>query len=481
MKRAVIRFFAVGLCLLVLLGTTGCGARVEEPTPTPPPPEPVDFVGVLQADELGQLDSYQNLRSADLSGSDCYAEIEAFIAAHPDVNVRYTVSIGGTAYAPDTKELDIRDAVEWDDLLKNGAYLHELESVWLRGDLLTHEHLDQLAAAFPALDVQYDVPFFDDLLERGTEVLNLSWIKTREDVEEAAEVLSFLPNIKRVTISDELSFEEYAILKAAAFQADFDYNFTLFGQEVNTFTESLSFRRMDVGEEETAMLAEMLPYLENLKELRFEKGEIDNEAMAELRDKFPDKEIVWRVNMVGHFMSDAISIWLIGGYNDKQLEPLKYCTKAKYVDVGHNGFSDIDFLYYMPDLEVLILENTHVSDLTAVASCKKLEYLECGENWVTDITPLAGCTELVHLNIGRLHELTDISPLYGLTKLECLYGKCCENVPPEQVEHMRELLPDCEICFDDDPIGPIWGTWRYKNGKIVPRYQLLHDQLGYDW
>ena len=42
-----------------------------------------------------------------------------------------------------------------------------------------------------------------------------------------------------------------------------------------------------------------------------------------------------------------------------------------------------------------------------------------------------------------------------------------------------ELLPDCEICFDDDPIGPIWGTWRYKNGAIVPRYKLLHDQIGY--
>ena len=136
----------------------------------------------------------------------------------------------------------------------------------------------------------------------------------------------------------------------------------------------------------------------------------------------------------------------------------------KYLDIGHNGIENLDFLYYMPDLEVLIVENDHVSDITAIGSCTNLEYLEVGETHVTDISPLANCVNLVHLNIGRLHELTDISPLYGLTKLERVYGKCDENVPPEQVEHLKELLPDCEIRFEFDPGGPIFGSWRYYPG-----------------
>ena len=244
------------------------------------------------------------------------------------------------------------------------------------------------------------------------------------------------------------------------------------------------YRKAEIGSEGLAEIEALLPYLENLKELRFERCGTDDETMDAFRRDHPDRHIAWLVESLpgGGQWSDTIRIWIIGGYDDERLEPLKYCTEVKYLDIGHNGIEKLDFLYYMPDLEVLIVENDHVSDITAIGSCKNLEYLEVGETRVTDISPLANCTNLVHLNIGRLHELTDISPLFGLTKLERVYGKCDENVPPEQVEHLRELLPDCEIRFEYDPNGPIFGSWRfYPGGGYVPRYKLLHDQIGYDW
>ena len=61
---------------------------------------------------------------------------------------------------------------------------------------------------------------------------------------------------------------------------------------------------------------------------------------------------------------------------DEMLAELKYCTKLKYVDIGHNGFKDLSFVEYLPDLEVLILENDDVSDLSPLVHCQKLEYLD---------------------------------------------------------------------------------------------------------
>ena len=44
-------------------------------------------------------------------------------------------------------------------------------------------------------------------------------------------------------------------------------------------------------------------------------------------------------------------------------------------------------------------------------------------------------------------------------------------------------MPNTEVDFDYYPKGAVNGShWRYEDGGgLVPRYQLLHDQIGYDW
>ena len=240
---------------------------------------------------------------------------------------------------------------------------------------------------------------------------------------------------------------------------------------------------VEIGNEAARQLYDVLPYLDKLERISFVDCGIDDDVMDKLRRAFPEKEVVWLVRFGwGQAMSDVDRIWAIGGFNDEQLKPLKYCTKVKYLDLGHNGITKLDFLYYMPDLEVAIFENDYLVDLTALGSCKKLEYLEVGETRVTDVSPLAGCESLEHLNIGGLPLLRDISPLYGLTHLKRLYGLCDVNVPQEQIDHIKQLMPDCEIDFQYDPKGAVNGShWRYTDGGYAERYALLHDQIGYDW
>ena len=101
---------------------------------------------------------------------------------------------------------------------------------------------------------------------------------------------------------------------------------------------------------------------------------------------------------------------------------LQYCTKVKYLDVGHNDeLPSIDFVRNMPELEVLIIAMTAVTDISPLEVCPKLEYLELNSTNISDLSPLKNSTGLHHLNIAGCPNIKDISPLYGLTELERLW------------------------------------------------------------
>ena len=140
-----------------------------------------------------------------------------------------------------------------------------------------------------------------------------------------------------------------------------------------------------------------------------------------------------------------------------------------------------------------------LGDLTPLADCENLEYLELFYSNTDDLSPLAGLKSLKHLNVGHCPRLTDISPIYGL-ELERFYlgafAYC--PVPAEQVNHYRELHPDCEV--DNISYESSEGAWRrganlqgealewykqqpyYREDRrfFAPRYALLRDQMGYD-
>ena len=101
---------------------------------------------------------------------------------------------------------------------------------------------------------------------------------------------------------------------------------------------------------------------------------------------------------------------------------LQYCTKFNYLDVGHNDeLPSIDFVRNMPELEVLIIAMTAVTDISPLEVCPKLEYLELNSTNISDLSPLKNSTGLHHLNIAGCPNIKDISPLYGLTELERLW------------------------------------------------------------
>lgn len=463
---------------------------------------------VLHDGETAKLAEFTALRTADFRGSDCVAEIYEWAQANPNVAVYYDVSLPGGGKAENTAQAvdfaGIRHST-LEDYLSCLAYLPEVTSINLGGsdstdDPLTAEDLTKLFDTYP------DMTFSYTLLINGAEyslqdtAVNLTGLDP-SSVEETAEALSCLKDLTRVTLGDEtscsLSWENIASLTAAAQDADFEYSFTLYGKSFALTDETLDLSKTEIDDEGAALIA-ALPAMYRCKTLDMDDGGVvtglSNEKMQSIREAFPEIDVIWRIwfGTLYSVRTDTERIFAskptVGGViDDAEAAKLKYCTKAKYIDLGHNEMiSDISFVSSMPELEVLIIAMNPVADLSPLSSCPKLEYLEIQTTNVTDLTPLSNAAALRHLNISCLDNLTDISPLYGLTELERLWIGTQTPVPAEQVAEMQQKAPDCKIStVSDDPHGDSWRyTWYDENNATyhwVERYELLMEQLGYNY
>jgi hypothetical protein len=401
----------------------------------------------------------------------------------------------GTVYDNSTTAVDLA-SVDSDSIqatVQALKYLPKLSLISLGtiGDEgISLENLAMLRNEFPEVEFSFSLDLLGQEVLPNQEYVDLSGMKSSQ-VEEALPILACLTDLKEIRLSSDLSWDDINTLAAACPKTAFDYEFTKFDRQLNLNAESLDLNHITM-DDEGAAVKELLPLMRNCTYLDMDYCGVSNEAMAEIRDENPDIEVVWRIWFGENYSvrTDAEKILAskpsVGGMVE-DTSMLKYCTKMKYVDLGHNDdLSDISFVSYMPDLEVLIVAMDNVSDLSPLADCPKLEYLEIQTNPITDISPLASCTELAHLNICELTELTDISPILGLTKLERVWIGANTPIPEKQVEKLKAALPDCTVdTTADEPHGNAWRYTAYDPEEPkywwVPRYELLRSQLGYDY
>ena len=312
---------------------------------------------------------------------------------------------------------------------------------------------------------------------------------TEDKAAEAAEVLSRMPNVKSISLGSQsensLSWDSISMIHEAAPQAVIDYGFSLYGKDFNLSDESMDIKWIQI-DDEGALVKQITACMVNLTYLDMDSCGVSNESMAEIRDSLPNAEVVWRI-WFGDWYTARTNVEKIlasmpgkaGELIHDNVMDLQYCTKVKYLDLGHNNYLDtIEFIRSMPDLEVLIVGMTFVEDFSPVADCPKLEYVEAMTSRLHDLTPFSELKNLRHLNICYNFAVNDISPLYGLTELERLYiGWHCP-VDPAQVEEMRRCAPNCIV--NNTTKDPTEEEWRFAFGGYHPRYELLRQQFGYE-
>lgn len=358
------------------------------------------------------------------------------------------------------------------------------------------DDLAKLRSSAPDARFIYSFDYMGQSVNMRTETLSLVGLG-HNDVQNAATMLSCLPELKMVDLGDgssspELSWEDIGILEKAAPNAVFDYNYSLCGKEFSTADGVINLSHVAMNDGGAAV-REVLPYVYS-KFLDMDTCGVGDVQMAAIRDENPDIKVVWRVwfgpNDSYTVRTDTTRILaskpsVAGELRAGNVDPLIYCTDVKYLDIGHNERLETGyFIGYMPHLTAVILAMTEIDDISMFANCPHLEYVEIFTmKNLSDISVLSQLKELKHLAIMHNPSLKDISPIMDLDLYRLWIGPDNE-FPDSQIEEFAAKHPYCEL--DLTTVSDQMGTWRYTKFDVEtgvytwsPRYKFLRDQMGY--
>lgn len=287
-KRA---FLIITLVLALLL--SACG-KAESPKVKKTTKE---VTMVVTQDSIKDLENYPNLEKADLSGSTCYDAIVKYMAAHPDVEVIYTVDLGNTEIRNTETALTLQEGSYNYNALKDYLrYLPKVVTVNLPGTELSAEQMAELKAAYVNVQITFTVMLGGTELDTQITALNLSNLEPNQ-VDSYAKKLGLLPNLTNVELMDskgssKLSPGDVKKLQTAAPNAAFNYSFELFGKTVSIDTEKLEISNAKIGDEGIARLRAALDLLRKCTYLKLDKCDISADALAQLRADYSKIEIV---------------------------------------------------------------------------------------------------------------------------------------------------------------------------------------------
>ncbi len=121
----------------------------------------------------------------------------------------------------------------------------------------------------------------------------------------------------------------------------------------------------------------------------------------------------------------------------KELAPFE---NLKVLRLGFSNISDLEGIDKLSNLESLWLRRNNIVDITPLAALTTLKELDIAENNVTDFTPIENLTNLVSLGIGDNNgNISDLSFLINLTKLESLYAPWCGITNISALSDLTEL------------------------------------------
>ena len=497
------KFFGAALTAAALVCClTGCGSKIahaETPTYKPteaaavettaPAEELVEELAVVMTEgELYQLNRYPNLKKVDFSGSTCYAAILRYAKNNPHIAVTYTVDLGGTAVSNhDTAATLQPGGFNYEMVLENLQYLPNLTAISLPDITLDAGQISALTEAYPGIALEYTVNLLGKSYPLSTTELDLSSLSSGQ-VEEVAGSIGLLTSLTEVKLPDSLSMKDVAMLQDANPGATFHYSFTLFGKQLSTTTETVEYKKHSIGNEGEEQLRQALAILDNCSRFVLDSCGLDYEVLAAIREDFRDgPKVVWRIyfgtNNRYTTLTDDDTIDAVYNVTDDTCGPMKYLEDVKYMDIGHNkSLSDLSFVSYMPNLEVLIASESAVKDLTGFENCKKLTWLELAYCYkLENIDALAQCDGLKYLNISY-SKVTSLMALDGLALERFVYLSPKASVEEQNIFVSIHPKGECITVFYGYSMPYSYG-WRYDdNGKTYFWYykDVIRKVFKYD-
>lgn len=340
-------------------------------------------VSELFIEDLEMLEYLENLKTVNAEGCRNYDVLAMLKEKRPDLNIRYTVSVGGTEYNEATAELILENAdpAEVEVALK---HLPELTMVTFTGIVPENEQIYQWMKAYEQITFVWNFDVCGVQTSSIATELILSRIQM-ESVEPVESMLKYFYNLQKVEMCG-----------------------------------------CGISSEEMDALWKRNPETRFIWEVQV--------GVCTLRTDIT-------VFMPYQYGYDGFS-----KLGDQHTAELKYCVDIICMDIGHMAISDYSFLAYMPHMQYLILADTPGKDFSVLAELKELVFLEIFMTSFDQAEVLVGLTKLEDLNIGT-SPIKNIEPLTQMTWLKHLWLPATANTVGPRRTQLVEALPNTVVNF----------------------------------
>ncbi|MDO4544068.1 MAG: hypothetical protein Q4C01_05885 [Clostridia bacterium] len=416
-------------------------------------------------------------------------EITAFADSNPQLELNYLLQIGELFFDPQAEQINLsganlksaEEAVSFLNCFSNLKGCNLLDSG------LTPSQAEQVALSCPNLTVRRQIELCGLLFDSESQSVDLRGAEVKSD--ELEEKLGSFSNLETLYLPDAaLTYEELLPIIIAHPQVFIAVKLNFCGQEVSSETAELDISGYAV-EDFDGFYAQLQAF-PRLERLVMCGCGLENERMEQLMEGYPETRFVWTVSIGPHEVrTDAIgfstknptkytSDKATDEYNELvkktvrlyegDIEALKYCTDLVALDLGHNYLTnaDLEVLKYLPKLQILILADNKITDISALASLHELVYVELFMNRIPDVSPLTGLEKLLDVNICNIG-LSDLTPLYELKSVERLFYAMNEFSRAEG-KALADALPSCECNYTTtDETGDGW--------REHPRYFWMRE------
>lgn len=416
----------------------------------------------LSVKDVRDLAYFEQLKVLNAQQCTDYTQLLSAADTYPQLQVRYQVTIGGTAYPQDTKLLQL-ESFSANDLSLLPA-LPQLETVALAGaDSI--QDAKALQEYCRGASLTFCIMLGNDAFSEEAQQITATGLTDAQ-----MELLELMPSLKKLHLHDPAASAE-SILALADNRSDLTLTWdkNICGKVYPWDAEEVDLSDATISSIEEVELG--MSYLPKATNLFLGFCGLDNEEIAAYRERSRENyKVVWVVDLSGkmkvrtdidNFMPSRDG-W--GYVRDGEIDNIRYCEDLICMDIGHMGVKDVSFLETLTNLEYLILAHTEVQYIDAIANCKKLRFLELDWSCVRDISPLVHCTALEDLNLGMTWP--DIKPVLQMTWLKNLY-----IIKGNTAANFAAALPNTRVV--------IRGEYTVSSGwRNLPNYYAMRDILG---
>jgi len=449
----------------ILRRLPGCEVRWNVPLSQDSWPDDAQTITVTKLTErdIRSLKYLPQLQTVEAEGCADYQNLLLLQRLWPELQVHYTVPLGGERFSGKIKQVALEHIVpEEIELLQ---YLPNLRRVLCSSG--QPETVTSLMEYCEAKDVEFLISLGGPPITMDTRV-----VKAEGLTEEQLKLLTLLPEMRKLHILEpEVSAECLLQLRQDLPDVQITWEREFLGQQLTT-----EMAEIDLSETKITDLNRLdteMAYFPDTETVFLGECKLSNETLAAHREQVRDKyKLVWTVTCGKKLKTrtDATTFMPVRErvyyFNDEEAYNLRYCEDMVCIDIGHMSISNIDFVKYMPNLEYLILAHTQVKYIEPISTCKKLKFLELDWSPVRDLTPLKGCTALEDLNLGNT--FADFTPVEEMSWLKNLWMIDCSTGARYR---MTNALPDTKVM--------VVGSATVANGwRNLDNYYKMRDLLG---